>query len=130
MQIRVVNCNFHASNPASTSVQVATTDFPFSDRIAEQAGMLSKMLDEGAPDPYSCGGDINGKSHEGLSSCDNIGGDDFEEPDCLIDRLRGTGYLRDLYEWMPSLLECYWQHGVDAKALAVLDGMGFVQWYS
>lgn len=89
------------------------------------------MVDEGVPEPYSCGLDVNGESHDDLSSCENTGYEQFDgQPYCRVDRCRRLGYYRDEYKWMPSLLECYWQHGVDAKGLAFLDKIGFVQSYA
>ncbi|KAM7186579.1 hypothetical protein V8F33_011719 [Rhypophila sp. PSN 637] len=126
--IRIVNCNFHASYPASTSIRVATTDFTYSDKIAKYDRIMSRMADEEDTDPYSCGLDVNGKSHEDLSSCGNTGYDQFDEQTyCTVDRYRRLAYLRDEYKWMHSLLECYWQHGVDGKGLAFLDKMCFIQ---
>jgi hypothetical protein len=80
-------------------------------------------------EPGECLVDINGQLHDEGEHCANSTYDDFNRLRCKAHDVRKLRRQREDVQWMPSILEYYWQHGVAGKGLEFLDQMDFVYLY-
>jgi hypothetical protein len=82
-------------------------------------------------EPFECGVDIKGNSHDEGITCvneyyDNVLGETY----CRVNYLRNLEYQRDSYEWLSSMFEFYWQNGIEEDGLKFLERSGFVYHYT
>jgi hypothetical protein len=81
-------------------------------------------------EPGECGMNIEGQHHDERSECANTTWDETtDELYCKVKHLHDIELRRDGYEWLTPLIECYWQHGIDASGLDFLKAKGFVYDY-
>lgn len=119
-----------ANGPPQIRVSILNMDY--NDDMSQLDRWINRDIESGGMELMECGVDVNGESHdEGSFSCPNASFDDMDGSlYCKSNRLRRLSQQRLDYTWLPSMLEYYWQNGVDKKALAFLRGVGFVRSYT
>lgn len=81
-------------------------------------------------DPWQCGVDVMGKSHAPLDTCPNTVYDSFEcEHYCVAQELRKFTLQREMLEWLPTMIEFYWQNGIQSDQVEFLETGNFVRQY-
>lgn len=78
---------------------------------------------------FECGIDINGKGHGDRVYCSNMSYNELNDEYCKVAEINRLSQQQSDYTWLPSMLEYFWQNGVDEKGLAVLRKVGFVHSY-
>lgn len=63
------------------------------------------------------------------SGCHNEGYDELEGEYCIDEHVMELSQRKDNAEWLPSMLEFYWQNGIDDKGLTFLKTNNFVVSY-
>lgn len=117
-----------ANGPPQIRVSILHIDY--NDDISQLDRAIDIELGE-CLRPMECGVNVNGESHDESCyfDCPNAGFDDLDGFYCKVNRVRILSQQRLDYRWLPSMLEYYWQNGVDKKGLAFLRGVGFVHSY-
>jgi hypothetical protein len=71
-------------------------------------------------DPHECAPDAEGKRHAADYRCSNYGEDDYGEGWAVAGRRMAQVELETL-EWTPTLLDHYWEHGIEGPGMQFLD---------
>lgn len=71
-----------------------------------------------------------GKTHAFVDYCPNTAYDSFEnETYCVAERLRKFELQRETLEWLPAMIEFYWQNGIQSDQVEFLENGNFVRQY-
>jgi hypothetical protein len=77
-----------------------------------------------------CRIDIMGRSHEPNILCPNEAYDEWvEDTYCKAQYRRKLRLEKEENEWLPSMLEFYWQNGIESKGVEFLKAAGFIVSY-
>jgi hypothetical protein len=77
----------------------------------------------------ACGMDIMGRTHKPNVVCSNEGYDLYYGVYCKVQRIRDLEMQKEEYEWLPSMLEYFWQNGIGSKGIEFLKTTGFIRSY-
>lgn len=94
------------------------------DKAISQLDEVTELENAAVTETCDCGVDINGEPTEKYY-CHNTVDNDLERY-CRVERMRRLRRQRSDHRWLPGMLKYYWQNGIDQKAVAFLDGVGFV----
>lgn len=103
-------------------------DFDYDTRIAD----IQNAIQHSAPvtDVWECGVDIMGESHADGMDCPNSAWDEIESKlYCSIQHSRKLKLRKDVYQWLPAMVKCYWQTGIQTDDLEFLEAGNFVTSY-
>jgi hypothetical protein len=109
-------------------IRVCILDIHYTEEISQLDRAVNLEVD--GIEPLTCGIDVNGKSHEDCFYCPNATYDDLNRLYCKAEKTRELRQQRSNYTWLPSMLEYYWQNGIDEDGLAFLRSVGFVHLYA
>lgn len=71
-----------------------------------------------------------GESHACGVECPNASWDEFESDFyCPILEFRKLESRKDVYQWLPAMLKCYWQAGIQSDDLEFLEAGNFMTSY-
>jgi hypothetical protein len=71
-----------------------------------------------------------GQSHEPYVSCSNEAfGPEAGDMYCKVQHIRDLKRQKDEYEWLPSMLDYFWQNGIGSKGVEFLKTTGFIHSY-
>jgi hypothetical protein len=123
--MRLMKVDQPANGHPDIRVSVLNTDY------ADQISWLDQVIDLEAHDlePFECGIDINGKTHDDCFDCPNSTYNELNGLYCKVEEARRLRQQQSNYRWLPSMLKYYWQNGVDEDGLAFLRRVGFVHSY-
>jgi hypothetical protein len=77
-----------------------------------------------------CGVNVMGQSHDPNEICVNEAYDtDISEIYCKVQRIGDLERQKQAYEWLPSMLDYYWQNGLGSKGVKFLKTTGFINSY-
>ena len=78
-----------------------------------------------------CEVDVMGRSHEPFKSCFNETFDQRPGRDtyCKMQAIMDLEVQKEDHEWLPSMLDYYWQNGIGSKEVKFLEATGFVNSY-
>jgi len=107
---------------------VIAMDFDYEDVKADLEKATERAL-KADFEPFECGTDIMGRTHDDNTLCANTAFDGIDETYCKIKHLNKLKLRMDNYKWLPSMLEFYWQNGIGKKAMGFLEGSQFVTHY-
>lgn len=77
-------------------------------------------------DPHECAPDAQGNRHAADYQCSNWTEDDYG---CAVDGRRKAQIGLETLEWTPTLLDHYWQHGIEGSGMEFLGKANFVWRY-
>jgi hypothetical protein len=80
-------------------------------------------------DSHECPLDIMGNYHDEKNLCCNRGFDELGQWYCRMGHVRALERQREANLWLSSMLEFYWQNGIESKAIEFLRETGFVTSY-
>ena len=93
---------------------------------------IQKAIEASGPctDAWECGVDIQGKAHSPGDTCPNSVWDEMmDDFHCPILHSRALSLRKDVYEWLPAMVECYWQNGITPHDAEFLEAGSFVTFY-
>lgn len=93
---------------------------------------LDRALDEALNQDVEfgeCGIDIMGRSHKPNIWCPNETHDECLGTYCKVQYTRKLRQEKEKNEWLPSMLEFYWQNGIESKGVEFLKAAGFIVSY-
>ena len=109
----------------SNDVEVVIRDFDYASTARNIEEALVALGE--ASEPSGCGVDVSGESHPPSIPCPNEDYDRFAEKTyCMVKRARELAQRKGENEWLPSMLEFYWQNGISAKSAEFLKSTGFL----
>ena len=77
-----------------------------------------------------CRVDVMGRSHDPTVICANEAYDTYSsETYCKAQHIRDLELQKEEREWLPSMLDFYWQNGIGSKEVKFLEATGFVNSY-
>ena len=78
-----------------------------------------------------CEVDVMGRSHEPFKSCFNETFDQRPGRDtyCKMQAIMDLEVQKEDHEWLPSMLEHFWQNGIGSKGVEYLRPTGFIHSY-
>ena len=79
-------------------------------------------------DAWECAPDPEGKRHAAAHQCANWVKDDYGEG-CVVDGRRKAQIRLETLEWTPTLLDHYWEHGIEGPGMEFLATANFVRLY-
>jgi hypothetical protein len=90
--------------------------------------VASQVQPEIRGDPAECGPNVEGERHSGTYECANW---DEEEHGggCKVAGHRMEHVRLNTLAWTPTLLDHYWEHGIDGAGMAFLEKGKFVREY-
>lgn len=81
-------------------------------------------------DAWECGVTLQGESHSSGDECPNSIWDEvMEEFYCPIQHSRALRLRKDVYEWLPAMVEYYWQNRIKPQDAEFLEAGSFVTFY-
>ena len=110
-------------------IQVAILDFDFAGEAAELRRLVKEARDT-IHDPMECGVDSLGKRHDAAVYCHNEAFDSIlGETYCTVKQASDLEEQRHHIQWLPQMLEHFWQHGTNDQGKAFLVLARFVYEY-
>ena len=104
-------------------------DFDYTSSVRDRDRALDKARNEDL-EFGECGMDRMGRSHDPNSMCNNQGFDpDIGDIYCKVQRIRDLEMQKEEYEWLPSMLDYFWQNGIGSKGVEFLRSTCFIQSY-
>lgn len=79
-------------------------------------------------DPHECAPDAQGKRHAADYQCSNWVENDYG-CGCAVDGRRKAEIRLETLEWTPTLLDHYWEHGIEGSGMEFLGKANFVWRY-
>lgn len=79
-------------------------------------------------DRHECAPDAEGKRHAAEYRCSNRAKDDYGSG-CAVDGRRKAQIELETLEWTPTLLDHYWEHGIEGSGMKFLKEASFVSRY-
>lgn len=79
-------------------------------------------------DPWACAPDAEGKRHAPDHRCANWDENDYGEG-CEVGGRRKAQIRLETFEWTPTLLDHYWEHGIEGSGMEFLATANFVYRY-
>jgi hypothetical protein len=77
-----------------------------------------------------CGVDVMGRSHDQNIICMNEAYNTYtSDTYCKVQRIRDLELQKEEYEWLPSMLDYYWQNGIGSNGVEFLKATGFIKSY-
>lgn len=105
-------------------------EFDYPDRFENINSCIEAASKQGFKEPFECGIDIQGRSHDDGIECRNSAWEDItNELYCTVSNLSRLRSQRERYRWLPFMLESYWQNGISTKEWESLKIAGFVTSY-
>lgn len=123
-----IQMRFISFNEALNLIEVVIMDFDYDGIARDFNECLQREVGRGVVVGDS-GVDIMGSfNHPG--DCHNEGYDELDGMMyCIDERVIELSQRKDNAEWLPSMLEFYWQNGIDDKGLRFLKSHHFVVSY-
>lgn len=112
-------------------ITVVVTDFDYDRLQNDIAESIEHALESGF-EPLTCGVDVRGESaceEVAGTFCVNTKDDAFGPPYCAAQHIRELSMRRSNYHFLPSMLEFYWQNGIEIKAVEFLRNSHYVTNY-
>ena len=107
-------------------------DLNYTSKARDFDHALTKAYDEDLK-RGECGLDVMGQSHGGHGPnvfCVNEAYDtDASDTYCKVQLIRDLEQQKEAYEWLPSMLDYYWQNGLGTKGVNFLKTTGFINSY-
>ncbi|KAJ5377964.1 uncharacterized protein N7496_005373 [Penicillium cataractarum] len=126
--VKEVMFRFAKFDKRTKEVSVYVKDFDYKSRIAEIESAVNHL--PSIEDPWECGVDIMGKGHTPVDICPNTAYDSIDgEPYCVAQELRKRTLQREMLEWLPAMIEFYWQNGIESDQVEFLENGNFVRQY-
>jgi hypothetical protein len=114
---------------AKNEILVVVTDFNY-DELRKSIADSIELAFQGGIETDTCGVDIHGKSScEETGTCPNTRYDGISSTYCVATHARKLSLRRDNYNFLPSMLEYYWQNGIEEKAIHFLRNSEYVTSY-
>lgn len=114
---------------STDGIQVAIIDFDFAGEAAELRRMVRQAWDA-VNDGMGCGVDSLGRRHERTPRCPNEGYDELLGGTyCKVSHASDLEQQMHNTQWLPPMLEYFWQNGISKEATSFLDSAGFVHEY-
>ncbi|KAF2176536.1 hypothetical protein K469DRAFT_400765 [Zopfia rhizophila CBS 207.26] len=128
--VKEVMVRFLDFDESKQEILAVSTGFDYTGITAGLDKAIEEIMELGIDDPSHCGVDVKGHHHSDKILCENTAYDEFDCSEyCKANRLRDLRIERDSYNWLPSMLEFYWQNGIGVKGRAFLETTGFVTSY-
>jgi hypothetical protein len=104
-------------------------DLDYTNDIGNFDRALARALNEDL-EYGKCGVDVMGRSHEPTVSCRNEAFDqEANDTYCKVQHIRKLKRQKEGYEWLPSMLDYFWQNGIGSKGVEFLEHTGFIHSY-
>ncbi len=114
---------------STDGIQVAILDFDFAGEAAELRRLVEEARDT-IDEPTECGVDFLGKRHDAAVYCGNEAVDTIlSETYCRVKHMSDIEQQRQNIQWLPQMLEHFWQHGTNDQGKAFLVLARFVYEY-
>jgi hypothetical protein len=94
--------------------------------VANTMNLWDKITIKG--DRWECAPDAEGKRHAPERRCANWIESDYGDG-CAVDGRRKAQISLGTLEWTPTLLDYYWEHGIEGPGMQFLKGANFVMPY-
>ncbi|KAL4786931.1 hypothetical protein BJX76DRAFT_64358 [Aspergillus varians] len=121
VMIRFLSCS------AKDEIGVAVIDFDYAGIQRDLDKSINFHLEKDI-EHLECGVNIKGEA-SCSTPCQNLIYDDSLSPYCLVRHIRELSLRRENYKYLPSMLEYYWQNGIDKNAVKFLRDGQFVTQY-
>ncbi|KAL4819761.1 hypothetical protein BDW67DRAFT_154087 [Aspergillus spinulosporus] len=123
---------FMGYNPEKNEIHVVVTDFDYKGKQRELDEAISLLLKNDYV-PFECGVNITGENdcaNEQYVLCPNtLFDDDDDTPYCAVQRIQQLSLRRDNYRFLASMLEYYWQNGIEDEGIRFLKKSEFITTY-
>lgn len=127
--VKEVKICFIDFDKLNNGIGVAVADLNY-ERLGKE---LDELIVSSHPgEVNTCGVNSMGQSHDSDEFCPNValdGSYDGNSTYCTVQYTRRLRIKRDNYEFVPSMLEYYWQKGIKKNELEFLDISGFITTY-
>lgn len=120
---------FLGDEKLTEKIEVVVTDFDLV-RETAQLDLEAQRAWQEVDDGFACGVDSLGRRHGSGSFCGNEAFDEqLGGTYCKTKHVSDLSQQKSHCQWLPSMLEYFWQNGIGEQAEAFLGGAGFVYSY-
>jgi hypothetical protein len=103
-------------------------DFDYKSRLAD-IQYVSDQLPR-PKDHEKCLVNELGKGHVSLEECPNTARDSFDKEEyCVPQRSREYKQQRETLEWLPAMIDFFWQNGIQSDQIDFLEKGNFMRQY-
>ncbi|KAL4887787.1 hypothetical protein BDV59DRAFT_189941 [Aspergillus ambiguus] len=129
--VREIMIRFMSYDSAKNEIIVVVTDFNYNELRNSIEDSIDYIYESGF-ETDTCGVSIHGRSscdEPNYSSCPNTRYDATSSPYCVASRVRELSLRRGNHNFLPSMLEYYWQNGIEKRAVKFLQDSHYVTSY-
>jgi hypothetical protein len=119
---------FLGFNEATNEVEIVPMDFDFTNEV--------RYINHALAEAYTtleykkCRVDVMGRPHDRTLKCGNGARDSKRRyTHCKAQLISDLEQQKEEYEWLPSMLEYFWQNGIGSKGVEFLRATGFIHSY-
>ncbi|OBT68723.1 hypothetical protein VE03_02098 [Pseudogymnoascus sp. 23342-1-I1] len=127
--VKEVKMRFTSFDKALNEIQVVIMDFDYDSITRDLNHYIQREVEKGVHIDGDSAVDIMGIFNH-PDGCHNEGYDEFGgDMYCIDEHIMELRQRKENAEWLPSMLEFYWQNGIDDKGLKFLKSNDFVVAY-
>ncbi|KAH8757118.1 hypothetical protein BGZ57DRAFT_932894 [Hyaloscypha finlandica] len=127
--VKEIKIRFLGINEATNEIEIVPMDFDYTNTVRDLDHALDKACNEDL-EFGKCEVDVTGRSHDPNILCVNEGYDTYRSDTyCKEQHVRDLELQKEECEWLPSMLDYYWQNGIGSKGVDFLKATGFINSY-